>query len=239
MSKPNIKRPAHRAVLAMLSRLDQSFLDQCRCYFGGGTSVVLELGEYRESHDIYFLCADREGYRLLRETVTETSLGAVARQGILLAREVRIDQYGIRTWLGAPNAKLKFEIVREARIDLSSRRLAGIPVSCLDRPTSFAEKFLANADRGLDASTLSRDAIDLAFMMAGWPQADAVAGIRVARDAYGTDIDRKLVSVTQKLREDKRYRLKCIEGLAVSDAKTLTAGLELLARDDWRGTRAK
>ena len=239
MSKLNIKRPAHRAVLAMLSLLDQSFLDQCRCYFGGGTSVVMELGEYRESQDIDFLCADQEGYRRLRETVTETSLGAVAKQGILLAREVRIDQYGIRTWLGSPNAKFKFEIIREARIDLSSRRLAGIPVSCLDRPTSFAEKFLANADRGLDASTLSRDAIDLAFMMAGWSQADAVAGIRIARDAYGADVDRKLVLVTQKLREDKRYRMKCIEGLAISDAKTLTAGLELLASDDWRGRRAK
>ena len=169
-----------------------------------------------------------------REVVTQ-----LAKQGILLAREVRIDQYGIRTWLGSPNTQLKFEIIREARIDLSSRRLAGIPVGCLDRPTSFAEKFLANADRGLDASTLSRDAIDLAFMMAGWSQADAVAGIRIARDAYGKDIDRKFVLVTQKLREDKRYRMKCIEGLAIADAKTLTAGLELLARDDWRGTRAK
>ena len=37
----------------------------------------------------------------------------------------------------------------------------------------------------------------------------------------------------------KRYRLKYIEGLAIADTKTLTAGQELLARDEWRRARAE
>lgn len=46
------KRPAHNLVVEHLARLDASFLAECRCYFGGGTRNILELGEYRESKDI-------------------------------------------------------------------------------------------------------------------------------------------------------------------------------------------
>ena len=194
---------------------------------------MLELGEYRESKDIDFLCSSREGYRLLREEISETTLGRIAKKGIFLAREIRADQYGIRTWLGNQEMKIKFEIVREARIDLSFQRVATIPVSCLDRASAFAEKFLANADRGLDSSTLSRDVIDLAHMIEGWSQADAASGIMIARGAYGSDVDHKLAQVTQKLRNDKRYRSQCIEGLMIATPKVLMAGLEHLARAHW------
>ena len=47
----------------MLSNLGRTFLEQCHCYFGGGTRIVLELGEYRESKGIDFLCSSRDGYR--------------------------------------------------------------------------------------------------------------------------------------------------------------------------------
>ena len=90
--------------------------------------------------------------------------------------------------------------------------------------------YLANADRGLDSSTLSRDAVDLAFMIEGWSAADAVTGIEIARSAYGADIDRKLAAVTAKLRNDRRYRAHCIEGLGVADTKTSSAGLQALSR---------
>ena len=67
MPRPAYRRPVHRQVLAILSTLDAAFLEQARCFFGGGTRIVLELGEYRESRDIDFLCSDRDGYRRLRE----------------------------------------------------------------------------------------------------------------------------------------------------------------------------
>ncbi len=239
MPERRFRRPAHEGVVGLLRKLDRSFLDRCGCHFGGGTRIVLELGEYRESRDVDFLCASRDGYRLLRETVSERSLGLVEAKGVSLAREVRADQYGIRAWLAAGEFRIKFEILRESRIDLAGAKVAGIPVTCLDREHAFAEKFLANADRGLDASTLSRDAVDLAFMIEGWSAKDAAAGLAIAHGAYGAEADRKLEAVTSKLREDKAYRNRVVAGLAIEDTKTLSAGLAQLARDSWRREAAR
>lgn len=227
-------RESHRQVAAALARLDRKFLESAGCHFGGGTRIVLELGEYRESRDIDFLCASREGYRQVRETVTERTLGAIASKRLVLAREVRRDQYGVRTWLDCGSLKLKFEILREARIELAGMKVPGVPVSCLDHAHCLAEKFLANADRGLDASTLSRDAVDLAFMFAAWPVAEAARGLELARAAYGADVDRKLSSAVGKLRADRTWRSRCIEGLGIRDTKTLAAGLAALSKDTWK-----
>ncbi len=40
-----------------------------KCWFGGGAEIVLDLGEYRLSKDIDFLCSDADGYRELRSVV--------------------------------------------------------------------------------------------------------------------------------------------------------------------------
>ena len=233
MSKVTFRRPAHLEVLEMLSKLDNAFLARAQCYFGGGTRIVLELGEYRESKDIDFLCSSRDGYRLLRETVSEQSLGPILTSGLSLAREVRADQYGIRTFLEGNSIKLKFEIIREGRIDLDGGMVRKLPVACLTRQHCFAEKFLANADRGLDASTLSRDVVDLAFMLEGWSKEDAVAGMAIAKRAYGNSVERSLAEVIKKMQEDKAYRNRCIDGLGVTDPKVLTAGLQALSHSDW------
>ena len=63
MSKPGYSRARHNAVDKVLARLNGDFLEHAKCFFGGGTRIVLELNEYRESADIDFLCSDREGYR--------------------------------------------------------------------------------------------------------------------------------------------------------------------------------
>ncbi len=219
-------RPIHEDVVSRLGKFDSKFLADCGCYFGGGTRIVLELGEYRESRDIDFLCATVGGYRALRETVMSDSLGNIAAKRIELDREVRSDQYGIRTIIGGAPA-LKFEIIREARIALEGCKVSGIPVVCLDRAGCFAEKFLANADRGLDRSAQSRDAIDLAFMISEWPEDDAVRGFDVAETAYGLDISRKIKSAVEML-QDRNYRSRCLDGLAVSRSATLARGLKRL-----------
>lgn len=76
-------RPEHRAVIAALRSMNVSLLRRCRCWFGGGTAIVLDVGEYRLSKDIDFLCADVDGYREVRS--------AVAAQGIaaLFGRDIR------------------------------------------------------------------------------------------------------------------------------------------------------
>ena len=71
MFKPT--RARHRVVMDALAALDAGFLERAECFFGGGTPIVLALGEYRESADIDFLCASREGYRALRTTVGANS----------------------------------------------------------------------------------------------------------------------------------------------------------------------
>ncbi len=227
MPEKKFTRASHAQVIETLRKLDRSFLEKARCYFGGGTRIVLELGEYRESRDIDFLCASRDGYRDLRETVSERSLGRIVSGRISLARDVRADQYGIRTFVETTRARLKFEIVREARIDLEGEEIAKLPVACLSRKHCFAEKFLANADRGLDASTLSRDMVDLAFMVEGWSTADADAGLGIAQGAYGDAVLRSLAAVIEKMGE-RVYRKRCIEGLEVSTPKVLASGLKTL-----------
>ena len=165
----------------------------------------------------------------MRETVSEHSLGAIVAGALSLSREVRADQYGIRTFLESDALRIKFEIVREPRIALDGEDVAALPVACLGRSHCFAEKFLANADRGLDASTLSRDIVDLAFMIEGWSRSDADRGWALARDAYGESVARAVGAVTAKMRADKAYRNRCVEGLAISDGKVPAKGLKTLS----------
>ena len=224
------KRAEHNEVIGVLEQLDAAFLRDSHCYFGGGTRIVLELGEYRLSKDVDFLCADVAGYRAVRETISEDSLGAIAKSRLRLVRDIRGDQYGVRTAIQCATSKLKFEIVREARIALEGTTIPRLPVSCLTRTHCFAEKFLANADRGMDASTLARDAVDLAFMIEGWDAKDATAGAELARIAYGPAIDRELARAVTRLRGDRSFRARVIEGLGIQDTRTLASGLEVLAR---------
>ncbi len=229
MPREPFRRAGHREVVAVLAALDATFLRDAQCYFGGGTRIVLELGEYRESRDIDFLCASQHGYRTLREAIGAVSLGRIAARSATLARDVRADQYGIRTFFVTGTGTLKFEIIREARIALAAATVNKLPVDCLDRGHCFAEKFLANADRGLDAATLSRDIVDLAFMIEGWKVADAEAGLALAESAYGASVRASVAAVREKMRGDRSYRNRCLEGLGIEDGKTLSSGLKALS----------
>ena len=57
------KREHHQSVLDLLKKRDLKFLEAPKCYFGGGTAIALLYGEFRESVNIDFLCADIGGYR--------------------------------------------------------------------------------------------------------------------------------------------------------------------------------
>ena len=64
--------------------------------------MALRYGEYRESVDIDFLVSKVDGYRHLRQRLTGADgLRAITPAGHVLnqTREVRADQYGIRTML--------------------------------------------------------------------------------------------------------------------------------------------
>jgi hypothetical protein len=104
---------------------------------------------------------------------------------------------------------------------------------CLDRVSCFAEKFLANADRGNDEAMLGRDAIDLAFMIEGWGTAPAREGAALARQAYGDIVDHAAKAAAKKLLGRKDYLKRCISALGIADPTTLASGLARLAAADW------
>lgn len=232
-SRSGFSRPRHDAVDKVLARLNADFLDRAKCFFGGGTRIVLELNEYRESADIDFLCSDRQGYRELRSTIRHNSLGELASAPLELLREVRADQYGLRTVLQVDHEPIKFEIINEARIDLAGVLIDRLHVPCLDRTCCFAEKVLANDDRWLDESAASRDVIDVAYMIDAWGMQAFIEGTHRARDAYGKRTDASLRASAQQLLDKKPYFRKCVASLGITDVSTLASGLGRIVARNW------
>ncbi len=212
------ERPNHRDVALVLQSLDAPALSQRHCYFGGGTAMALRNGEYRESRDIDFVVSDLAGYRDLRQMLGDVrGFLPIVREGfeVELAREVRADQYGIRTQVRSGESTIKLEIVLEARIDLAtpgdSDRVCGIQT--LAPIDLAAEKLLANADRWADDPVYSRDLIDLAMMHADRRLLEA-ACVK-AEGAYGNSVRRSLSQAVDAL-ETRRGRLEaCMTALSI------------------------
>ncbi len=210
------KRPRHRTIAEILEAMNADFLRDAKCYFAGGTAISLLLGEFRESVDIDFLCSDQNGYRKLRESVFNNSLGEIFSKEVQMLRDVRSDRDGIRTILFANNIPVKFEIVREARIELSAMEVPSIPVPCLSRGDLFAEKLLANADRWNDKSAMSRDVIDLMIMEEKWGSIPSESWDK-ATSAYGNSVYAALEQSKEKLRNDPGYLRDCIEKMGIGE----------------------
>ena len=90
------KRQEHRVIVEALGLMDHAFLSANHCWFGGGTAIVLKLGEYRQSLDVDFLCSDADGYRELRSAAVEKGLRAFFPEPVESLRSFKIDQYGLR-----------------------------------------------------------------------------------------------------------------------------------------------
>lgn len=207
------ERPHHQKIVQLLRAMDSDLLTRAKCYFGGGTAIALKLGEYRESLDIDFLCSDLGGYRLLRNTITPPTLGAILRSPVKHLRDVRTQRDKISTFLEIDEAPVKVEFVLEGRIDISGDLDPELCVPVLSREDMYAEKLLANTDRAMDRSQMSRDLIDLAMMIKAWGPIPESA-LRKAEGAYGRSIfdyfDRGLA-----LLHDPQYRETCLTAMAM------------------------
>lgn len=210
------KRPHHQKIATVLAAMNNKFLSDAKCYFGGGTAISLLLGEYRESIDVDFLCADQEGYRKLRSSVFNNGLGEIFAQRIDLMREVRVDRDGIRTILSIDGTPIKFEIVREARIDLAGTDMPNISVPCLTKDDLFAEKLLANADRYNDKSVMSRDVIDILMMESNWGAIPQLSWNK-AENAYGDYVHVTFKKAKEMLRSNPQYFRECLEKMGIDD----------------------
>ena len=181
--------------------------------------IALRYGEYRESVDIDFLVSDITGYRSLRQLIKGPGgLSNIVREGsapLMQQREIRADQYGIRTMITVADQAFKFEIVLEGRIGLSEPG-AGDEVCGIATLTPLdmaASKLLANSDRWADDGAFNRDVIDLAMMA---PSIDLLRkAIEKAEAAYGQAIRQDLAKAIQRLQERQGWLERCMEAMAM------------------------
>lgn len=228
-------RPHHRRIAAVLEALNADLLAANECLFGGGTAMALRYGEYRESVDIDFLVSKVEGYRQLRQCLAgPEGMRAVTRPGhaLVQSRDVRADQYGIRTLLKVDGVDIKFEIVLEGRIELEQpgpddRQCGVATLTPLDMVTS---KLLANSDRWRDDAMMSRDLIDLAMMAP--PRTLMKRAMAKARGAYGDSVAADLASAIEDLRARPHRLDQCMQAMAMTTVSkaALWARIKVLAR---------
>jgi len=220
----------------VLGAFRAGLLSSCRFLFGGGTRIVLELDEYRESADADFLCSDASGYGELRLIATQRGYDGLftpeAAQEFRFPREMKVDQYGIRFPVVLGDDSLKVELIREARIELGPGvRPDWSPVECLSLEDCFAEKLLANSDRWADRQFHSRDLIDLAFLRLRFGAVPESVWKRV-RDAYKAAPEKDLRKALDAFGSDPAYQRHCLQDLRMEGmSNQLLRGLALLRQD--------
>ncbi|GAB4172185.1 MAG: hypothetical protein Tsb0017_25610 [Geothermobacteraceae bacterium] len=213
-------RPHHRLVAQVLESLHGPLLRRLGCLFGGGTAIVLQRGEYRESVDIDFLVSDADGYRQLRLLLTgKNGLAAILAPNakpLETTREIRADQYGIRTMVQVGDKPIKFEIIREGRIHLDKpgRQDQVCGIATLSQLDLAASKLLANSDRWYDDGVFSRDLIDLAMLQL--PPKLLQQAISKAETAYGDAITRDLNRAIEALRTRPDRLERCMLALGIA-----------------------
>jgi hypothetical protein len=218
------ERAHHRRIATVLESLDAPLLLAHRCLFGGGTAVALRQGEYRESVDIDFVVSDTAGYRELRQRLTgPRGVQAIVRTGATLdpVRELRADQYGLRTLLKVEGAEIKFEIVLEGRIELDPPGADDLVcgVAALTRLDMITTKLLANSDRWADDSVFSRDLIDLAMLQ---PKGKLLKqAMAKAEAAYGQSIGRDLEKAVDHLLGREGRLERCMAAMQVNVPRAL------------------
>ncbi len=219
------ERPHHQRIAQVLQALDGDLLRAQHCWFGGGTVMALRYGEYRESVDIDFLVSDRAGYRELRQRMTQaggiSNLLRPDAAPLEQSREVRADQYGIRTTLLLAGQAIKFEIVLEGRMTLEppapEDEICGIAtLTPLDMATG---KLLANSDRWADDGVFSRDLIDLAMMEAPLPLLQRA--VEKAEAAYGAAILRDIDKALNRLMTRQGWLERCMQAMDMRLPKAL------------------
>lgn len=208
----------HQTIAELLKSFNSDLLEQTECYFAGGTAISLSLNEFRESVNIDFLCASAEGYRTLRNLISQDSLGELINTPVKYLREVKTDQYKIYTILESNNIPIKLEIVREARVNIHGAYSPVLMVPMLSQEDLFTQKLLANTDRGLDKVAMSRDIIDLAIMIESWGKGELpISSWNKAVNVYGYQLSEYFIKSIQLI-HNKKHLQKCLENMAMDSS---------------------
>jgi hypothetical protein len=227
----NFRIGHHQLIHRVLEGLNCEFLSECRAYFGGGTLISLDLGEYRTSNDIDFICAVGSDYRKLRNAISDLNPRILLKDNSDLQIErFTADQYGVRMAMVIDGATIKTEIIAEARFELDSpRQPSWSPVECLSISDCFTSKLLANADRYADASVHSRDLIDLAFLR----NYRSIPSLAIDKAEAAYRVMSPLTAALTSFQASSDLRFHCYQNLTISEAfrSQLIDGIDLLAID--------
>ncbi len=222
----------HNKILTILESLNSELLHESFAYFGGGTLITLQFGEYRWSKDIDFICpVSSSGYRRLRTTIYDGGHKALFQDltNIEIGHSTT-DQYGIRMLVTIDNIPIKTEIIAEVRFQLDPPIYPEwCSVPCLSVNDCFTAKLLANSDRYMDRSVEARDLIDLAVLRLHYtiPQ----SAIDKAENAYPV-ID-PLKEAIKNFQNQPDFRDRCFKALQIEKAQIprIIDGIDLLAED--------
>ncbi|MUG94197.1 nucleotidyl transferase AbiEii/AbiGii toxin family protein [Scytonema sp. UIC 10036] len=220
----------HNKILKILNAFNPEVLKKASAHFAGGTLLALEYDEYRLSKDIDFLIPyGTESYRYLRKLLYDEGITALFQSitDIELG-ESTINQYGIRFPVTVNETNIKVEIVVNGGFTLDppvypnwANNIPSLSIS--DR---FTSKLMANADRWNDASTQSRDLIDLAILRVN--NEIPLRAIAKAEETY--EVKKPLVKAINNFIDKEEYRDKCFQQLNVLDNKipVIMNGINLL-----------
>lgn len=218
-------RPHHQRIAQALSLMNAPLLREHHCLFGGGTAVALRFGEYRESVDMDFMVSSPKSYGRLRSLLTDPTgiapLFQPAQQLVAQQREIRADQYGIRTVISVLGYPIKFEIILEGRIEfdepLSTDQVCG--VSTLTLRDMACTKLLANSDRWADDGVFNRDLMDLVMMEISTPSLQQA--IVKAEVAYGKAVRTDLGKAIDRLLTRQGWMERCMQALSIHIPKVV------------------
>lgn len=214
---PDYRYLHHQRIASLLEKFDANLLEEAHCYFGGGTAIAMQLGEFRLSNDVDFLCGSQDGFRLLRCALEGSTLGEILKFPVEHLRDVRVDRYAIRTALNVQGAAIKVELLAADDTSLECESISGFPVPVLSRNDLYAQKLMAAADRGLSRAIKSRDIIDLSMMIHTWGDVPETAWDK-AYKAYGENyLNRGVENAVHLLLSDPIYLKQCVHDLQMEN----------------------
>ncbi|BAY81100.1 hypothetical protein NIES267_05650 [Calothrix parasitica NIES-267] len=222
----------HNKILEILESFNQEVLVNGCAYFGGGSLIALNFGEYRWSKDIDFICpVSTSGYRYLRTIIFDNGYEALFQNltKVKIGRGTS-NQYGIRMVINIEEIQIKTEIIAESRFELDSPIYPKwSPVPCLNINDCFTSKLLANSDRFMDDSVEARDLIDLAILRLQ----SKISQKAIAKAEKAYEVIRPLRVAIQRFQERVDFRAKCFSNLQIEDniIPRIIDGVDLLATD--------
>jgi Nucleotidyl transferase AbiEii toxin, Type IV TA system len=222
----------HNTILKVLESLNPELLANNYTYFGGGTLITLDFGEYRWSQDIDFISPfSTSGYKHLRTLILDGGYQALFHDlSRIQVMRGTTDQYGIRMMVIVDEVAIKTEIIAESRFELDPPRYPEwSPVPCLSINDCFTSKLLANSDRFMDDNVKARDLIDLAILRLKFPIPQSA--ITKAENAY--EVIRPLKIAIERFQTRGDFREKCFSALQIESSQIpiIIDGIDLLAAD--------